>query len=501
MKISVIDFLTHTLKSHRDKVAFVDDDSSLTFDELDSRSSVIASEISKILDNATQNPVFVYLPKSTLCVTALIAVAKSGNFYTPSDPSFPLEKTESILNVLNPRLIITDSKGRAKLMALNLENVEIIDLDSLDLSVNIDYTMPKIPDTAPLYCLFTSGSTGVPKGVVVAHRSVIKFIEAMSKEYNITYKDKIANQTPFVFDVSMADIYNTLATGASMYIVKKSLFAYPIKLVEFLNQHKITLIFWVPSALSLIANRDILSRVPCPSLTKILFAGEVMPNKILNYWRKYCKNATFANLYGPTEATISCTFYTINREFQDSDPLPIGTPIENCEVLLLDESSNAAKEGEVGELCIKGTCLALGYYGDFEKSASVFIQNPLNPFWHELIYKTGDLGYINEFGELMYCGRKDSQIKHLGYRIELGEIEHAMYGIDGVANACVLYDDVEKKIIAFVDSKSMNENEIIKILATKLPNYMLPNKIHIIDNFPLNENGKIDKKALKIQYL
>ena len=501
MKTSVIHFLTHTLKRHSNKVAFVDEDSSLTFLELHLQSNVIANAISTMLQANTQKPIFVYLPKSTLCISTLIAVAKSGNFYTPGDIHFPLEKINAILNVLEPELVITDSKHIEKIKNADIHNAKILSLDSINLTQNIAYTMPKIPDTAPLYCLFTSGSTGVPKGVLIAHRSMIKFIQAMKKEYNITHSDNIANQAPFIFDVSAADMYNTIAAGACMYIVKKSLFAFPLKLVEFLNHHKITFIYWVPSALSAIANADILSRVPCESLNKICFGGEAMPNKTLNYWRKYCKQAVFGNIYGPTEVTVACAFYTANREFADSDSLPIGTPIENCEVLLLDDKHNAVKNGEIGEICVKGTCLALGYYGDFTKTESVFVQNPLNTFWQERIYKTGDLGYLNEFGELMYCGRKDSQIKHLGYRIELGEIESAMYGIEGIKNACVIYDEMARKIVAFMDSKNVGETELIKILANKLAHYMLPNAVFTLDRFPLNDNGKIDRKALKAMYM
>jgi len=283
-----------------------------------------------------------------------------------------------------------------------------------------------------------------------------------------------------------------------MHIIPEHLFSFSGELMQYLEERKINTIFWVPSALIGVANSGILGSFRGGSLKKILFAGEVMPNKQLNIWRKAVPDALYANLYGPTEITVDCTCYVIDREFSDDEPLPIGSPCNNMEILVLNEENQLCKGGETGELCVRGTGLALGYFGDEIRSKEVFVQNPLNPYWNDLIYRTGDLVYYNPHGELDYLGRKDYQIKHSGYRIELGEIEKAASSIAKVYRACALYDDEQKKIIlAAVCGSGLTKKQIYQALKKKLPAYMLPAEIYLADEFPLNANGKIDRCSLK----
>lgn len=234
------------------------------------------------------------------------------------------------------------------------------------------------------------------------------------------------------------------------------------------------------------------------TLKKVLFCGEVMPNKQLNIWRKTYPNAIYANLYGPTEITDVCTYYIVEREFQDEEPLPIGKACQNTEILILDENDKLVRENEIGELCVRGTGLSMGYYGDEEKTNKVFVQNPLNTKYKDLIYRTGDLVKYNEKGEIVYVGRKDFQIKHQGHRIELGEIESAVSAMNEIQQNCALYDDIMKKIILVcVTNGKIGEKEIYRNLQQKIPKYMMPSIIKIIDTMPLNVNGKIDRTKLK----
>ncbi|CAM3425824.1 amino acid adenylation domain-containing protein [Helicobacter labetoulli] len=523
MQKNLIEYLESTARAFPHKEAIVDSTHSITFAELRSKALQIALAIHKKNPHYFKSPVFVYLPKSYKSIVAFMATLYSGNFYTPSDVDFPFAKVSLVLTQLKPSIFITNSVYKQKLIDNGIDSALVLDIDSicqgeeckgnnrniLPLPQEIENVLGRCVDSDVAYTLFTSGSTGTPKGVAVAHKSIINYIEWFRDEFEIAENERIGNQAPFYFDNSTLDIYLSLSTGATLYIIKKSLFAFPAKLIEYLNAHKINMIFWVPSALGAIANADILSHMTCENLRKIIFAGEAMPNKILNYWRKYIPQAIYANLYGPTEATVDCTFYIVDRVFEDSDALPIGKPCRNYDVFVLSESNEMINtQGEIGELCVRGVGVALGYYGDFERSKEVFVQNPLNNVYEEKIYRTGDLVCYNEFGELMYCGRKDSQIKHLGYRIELGEIESAAFGLNAVQNACALYDDRDKKIVLFVSiDKSCEVVEsctlhslITRDLAKTLAQYMLPNVVISLETFPLNDNGKINRKELKMMY-
>jgi non-ribosomal peptide synthetase component F len=303
---------------------------------------------------------------------------------------------------------------------------------------------------------------------------------------------------PLYFDMSVLDIYLMVFTGATLHIIPEEHFAFPVKLIEYINEKNINFIFWVPSVLNNVSNFDAFSVIKPKSLLKILFGGEAMPNKHLNYWRNNYPNALYSNLYGPTEITVIATYYIVNRAFKDDESLPIGKACKNTQTLIITEKGNLVKKGEKGELCIRGSSLAYGYYNNSDKTKEAFIQNPLHNLYPDTVYKTGDLVYENDLNEIIFIGRKDSQIKHMGYRIELGEIETAILGIEEVANSCILYDDNLKRIVAFFKSKKQGV-EIKKELANSLPKYMIPTKWINIDQFPLNANGKIDRLELKNQ--
>lgn len=224
-----------------------------------------------------------------------------------------------------------------------------------------------------------------------------------------------------------------------------------------------------------------------------------MPCKHLNIWRTYINNALYVNMYGPTEATYACMYYDIEREFADHEKLPLGKACENSEIILLDDEDQLAQTGNIGEICISGQCLSQGYYNSPEKTSAAFMQNPVNTKWREIIYRTGDLAYKNETGEIIFAGRKDFQIKRLGHRIELGEIENAILSVSGVENACCVFHEKNSDIITVytgkIDTNSLNDK-----IAEKLPQYMMPNKFVKLTSMPMNLNGKIDRVKIKKEY-
>lgn len=501
MKSNFIEYFEQTLKKVSNKVAIDDNHEQLTFGELNVNSDLVAISIF----NSTQEsrkPIPVYLRKNSWSVVCFLGIIKSGNFYVPLDIKSPIERTTKILDALDSEIIITDFEQKTKLIEIGFKGDILIieEIRTLFLSQNQKNKLIEVKnsiiDLDPIYSIFTSGSTGTPKGVLISHRGVIDYIEWAIKTYNITSDEIIGNQAPFYFDNSTLDIYLMLATGATLNIIPEEKFTFPIKLIEYVNEKDINFVFWVPSVLNSVSNFDAFSSIIPSKLRKILFAGEAMSNKHLNYWRKKYPNALYSNLYGPTEITVDCTFYIVDREFNDNESLPIGKACKNTQILVLSEAGKLVDKGEIGELCVRGSSLAFGYYNDSEKTKLAFVQNPLHNLYPDIIYKTGDLVYENKFGEYIFIGRKDSQIKHMGYRIELGEIETAIQGLKNIKNACVLYDDVLKQIVAFYIG-DLPVAEIRKQLFNVLPKYMIPTKWFNEVNFPLNSNGKVDRLELK----
>ena len=286
-----------------------------------------------------------------------------------------------------------------------------------------------------------------------------------------------------------------------MHIIPESFFAFPAKLIQHLKEMNINFIFWVPSALCHVANKDALLDVDLPNIKKVLFCGEVMPNKQLNYWRSYLPNALYANLYGPTEITDVCAYYIVDREFDDNEPLPLGRPCENTDIMILDEHNNLVTNNNVqGEICVRGSSLSLGYWNNPKKTAEAFCQNPLNSHYPEIIYRTGDLAHYNSFGEIMFVGRRDFQIKHLGHRIELGEIEVAVSSLSGVKVVSADYDGIKQEIVLFY-SGEIESKPLQMALLKLLPKYMVPTLYIRLNEFPYNDNGKINRVKLKKQYI
>lgn len=495
----VTDYLDHSAAVFPDKAAVVDQDRTVTFRQLKAEALHIASYIAGHFSRC-HTPVCFYLDKSAYCISAMMGVAYSGNFYTPIDTKMPAARIEKILETLENPLMITDKKHLPQVQKFMGDSDVLCLEDALDEPYNEQVIMDfkaRMIDTDVLYVLFTSGSTGNPKGVIIGHRSVIDYIEWVTETFHFNENTVLGNQAPFYFDNSILDIYTMLKTGATMYIIPQIYFAFPIKLLEYMETNLINTIFWVPSALCLVANLKALPKRHVNSLRNILFAGEVMPNKQLNQWRGEYPDALYGNLYGPTEITDVCAAYIVNREFRDDEALPMGKACHNTEIFLLDENDHLVGAPDIpGELCVRGTCLAYGYYNNPEKTKSAFVQNPLNHAYPETIYRTGDLVKYNELGELVYICRKDYQIKHMGHRIELGEIETAASSLPGVNQNCCVYDDNRHKIVMYYTG-TIDEKELAAGLKSMVPDYMVPGKFISLKVMPLNLNGKMDRVLLK----
>lgn len=499
---NIADYLEITEAKFSNKTAYVDDNRSITFGEMKSDALKVATGL--LPKVKIGEPVLVYMEKSVECVEAFLGVAYTGAFYVPIDINMPFMRVKLIMDTLGSNLVV--ARKCDELPEEVLSTCDILYMEDL-LSAgepNVDeiaLRQKKSIDTNPCYAIFTSGSTGVPKGVLVSHRSVINFTEWWCETFDFSDEEVFANQTPFYFDASVKDIYATLRCGATMYIVPKKLFMLPKKLVQFLNDNKVNCIDWVPSVLCMIANFKTLEKEKPQYLKKVMFLGEVMPTKQYNVWKNALPDVKFANLYGPTEATGDCTYYKIEREIADDEPIPIGGACENTEVLLFDEEGKLVTEPDViGEICVRGCSLALGYYNNPEKTEEAFILNPLQKNYKERLYKTGDLGRYNEYGEIIFLARKDSQIKHMGHRIELGEIETAIGAADGINRVACLYEHKTQKIVAVYEG-AIEKSDLIKDIKERIPAYMMPSIFHKVDEMPTNLNGKIDRVLLKEKFI
>lgn len=504
MVTNILEYLEASERKSPDKIAYSDKNTSQTFQEFASRARRLGSCLAH--RQASGRPVAVFMEKSVDMIAGFMGTVYGGGFYCPIDVTMPKERIQTILSVLRPAVILTCTAERETAQALidsqDTGGTELVifeeALKESEDSGLLRCLRNRSIDTDPLYILFTSGSTGVPKGVLISHKVIINNMEWLETEYEFGPDDVLGNQVPFYFDVSDHDIYSVMKFGCSMVIIPPELFTFPVRLVQFMNEHKVSAIFWVPFALCMAANLNAFASETPSYLRYIFFAGEVMPVRQLNYWRRYLPDALYSNMYGPTE-TYVCTYYNLNRDFREDETLPIGRGCGNIDILLLDEENRLVGPGEdgQGEICVRGCTLSLGYYRNRETTAQRFVQNPLQDAYPEIIYRTGDLAKYNEYGELVYLNRRDFQIKHLGYRIELGEIETAAGAVDGVEYCACLYDQGRRLILLIYSGLKMEKREMTAKLGEQIPKYMMPNRIIHMEQLPHNANGKIDRKKLE----
>lgn len=505
MQRSALDYLEESAKRFPDKIVFADDKQKISYRDFQNQAKAVATALADCVKVGRNQPVVVFIERKVESLISFFGVAYSGNFYVPVDCQMPAKRIELIFNTLMPKAAIVTEATKKIVDKVEYHGI-VLELQELVATRINQKSLDKIAslriDTDPLYAIFTSGSTGVPKGVLVGHRSVIDLIDNFKEEFGFDETLVLGNQAPFDFDVSVKDIYSTIKNGGTMYVVPKVMFSMVANLIDYLNENKVNTVIWATSALRIVENLNVFSQKLPKYLHTVMFSGEIMPNKVLNYWRRHLPDVRYVNLYGPTEITCNCTFYKVDRPFADEDTLPIGVAFKNTDILLLDgERKKAVGYGQVGEICVRGSSLALGYYNNDEKTKEAFIQNPLNGMYPETIYCTGDLGQYAEDGNLMFLSRKDHQIKHMGHRIELGEVEIAVNALPFVEAACCIYDEEEEKIVLFYQAAEQCDKELLKNLGKTLPRYMFPNRMVYFDKLPLNKNAKIDRVWLMENYL
>lgn len=498
MKTSILTYLDQAVEKNPEKIAFTDGKIQLSFRALQEFSHKIASFL--LTQQITKSPILIFMEKSPTMVASFFGVLASGNFYVPLDTQQPPSRLLEITKTVNSSVVLVDKVSEEK--ALNIwDKSQILLLSDLEESPILQDKLQEIRekslDIDPIYVVFTSGTTGEPKGIVANHRCVIDYVEQLQKVLQTTESTIFGSQSPLFVDACLKEILLTLKNTATTYFIPKSLFLFPIKLIDYLNQYQINTVCWVSTAFTIVSSLGGLRAKKIEYLHTIAFGSEVFPLKQLKLWREHLPQATFIHLYGPTEATGMSTFYKLPPNLSEEEGIPIGKPFPNTEIILLDEEKNRITEPETtGEIAIRGTCLSLGYYNHRQRSQEVFIQHPEVTAYPDLIYLTGDLAQYNIEGNLLFMGRKDQQIKHLGYRIELGDIEETASNISGVQLVSSVYK-VEKKQILLYYTGEITESQLKYQLSTLLPPYMNPQDVIQLEEMPRTPNGKVDRNKLK----
>ncbi len=484
----------------------------LTYGSLEARSNQLARVL---LDGGCQpgDRVGVLVPKSPMAVVGIVGVLKASCVYVPIDPDSPASRVKRILDSAECRYVLAAGGARA-LLSEPGGDCGLIWLDkdgAPDGALTPRYRLCDVQaqSTAavdwvtrgddPAHILFTSGSTGMPKGVVVGHANVINFVEWACGYFGLNETDRTSGHSPLHFDLSTFDLFGTFAAGAYLSLTPRQVNIFPQKLPAFIVEQRLTQWFSVPSALAYVAKFDALSGQILHDLKRLIWCGEVFPINALQYWMKRLPDAAFTNLYGPTEATIASSYFTVPRIPETGDEVPIGAPCAGEKLLVMDEQMKPTSVGETGELYIGGIGVTHGYWRDEENTAAVFLEHG-----GERLYKTGDLGIMGEDGLVRFVGRADSQIKSRGHRIELGEIEVALDQVDEVGEgviAAVAGTDFEGARIccAFVSKPGVEATPIVvkQRLGTLLPRYMVPTRLTAFEQLPRNANGKIDRVAIR----
>lgn len=475
----------------------------LTYLELHQRSDAFANWL---LENqhAPGRRVALILPKGIDCIVALLGALKAGNTYVPLGNSWPANRVNAIIENGDFELVLFD-KPYADVVLENVNTLNTSEETWNNLQQNNDITRlidVNILPTDIAYILYTSGSTGVPKGVCVSHKAAQYFPAWAKNEFNVDPSHRIASIAPFTFDLSTFDLFTGLSSGGCLYIVPEKYKMFPSRLSGFLEQHKITTIYAVPSALSLLTLNGNLQKRDFSNFKTVLFAGEVFPIEMCRQFKAYLpKDVQYYNLYGPTETNV-CTYFDASNIPEGDNNLPIGLPLPGTMSFI--DSGPDDEEGS-GELCIYGPTLMSGYWGKPNEGAAYWTEVPGEP--EKMAYRTGDVTFQDAEGNWIYKGRADKMVKIWGYRVELGEIESGVLKHDDVEQCAVVKRDKKDKLgeelVAFIiptggtEATKLDHTEIFKHCKAYLPHYMLPSHIYEMDEFPLNNSGKVDRLTLE----
>lgn len=496
---NILELFEKTTERCSDKIGFSDEKQEFTFSQTMKKAKSIGTKLANLKPRGA-SPIAILIDRNCRCIDSMLGALYAGCFYTVIDVHSPADRIQSILSLLkNPILLAdTETMDLAKSLSCGFPLVAYEDAIAEEINADILSCIRRdMIDMDTAYILFTSGSTGTPKGTVISHRALISYINWVTAEFHFDENTIFGSQTPLYFSMSVTDFYSTIACGCTYHIIPKPYFSFPVMLIDYLNQKKINTIYWVPTAISIPANWKAFDVKKPTYLKTVLFAGEVMPTKQLNYWiQNLSSDITYANLFGPTETTDICTFYVVDRTFDDADSIPIGIHCDNCHVMIIKEDGTEASTGEEGELYVRTSFIADGYYHNPEKTAQAFVQNPLNDAYPERVYRTGDLVRMNPNGEIMYISRRDFQIKRSGYRIELGEIEAAANSVDKVKSCACVYAKDKDCLALFYEGGPKDTNVVLTAVKGRVPSYMMPDKILRLKDMPKNANGKIDRTQL-----
>ena len=514
--------VTAQAQARPEATALVFKGTSLTYGALEEASNRLARAL-KESGCRRGDRVGLLMPKMPAAIVAMLGALKADASYVPMDPASPAARQARVLEVSDCRCILAaglvGQNLRDTLAAATLTQRPMIGWLDEDVPPETDpvFTLRDLaayPETPPAYAntdgdvahiLFTSGSTGIPKGVMITHAGVAHLIRWARAYFGIAPADRISQHPPLRFDVSTFDVFGTLWAGAELHLVPPELNLLPHKLAQFIREARLTQWFSVPSVLNLMANFDVVRQDDFPALRRVLFAGEVLPTPTLIHWMRRLPHVQFTNLYGPTETTIVSSYYTVPRcPADEREPIPIGTACVGEELMVLDEQLRPVAPGDIGDLYVRGVGVSPGYWRDLEKTRSVFLpwRDGAGPY--DRIYKTGDLASRGADGLFYYVGRADTQIKSRGYRIELGEIEAALHSLPGLQESAVVAvksEGFEGWLIccAYVPASNngVSPESLRKGLAGLVPGYMLPARWMRFDVLPKNDNGKIDRPRLR----
>lgn len=497
METSVLNRLDRTARLYPDKIIFKDSEQQITFARFDALTKAIGTALARVA--APGSPVAVMSGRHLFTPACYLGAVRAGCFYAPIDGDMPAARLNQILSVINAPVMLVDRAHLETAQKLEFNGTMIVAEDLFDTPADDDLLACRaatLTAVSPLYVIFTSGSTGKPKGVITSHQSLMNYIDAVAKVLSVDDTDILGSQSPLDYIAAVRDIYLPITFGASTYIIPKNEFAIPTVLFETLNRERVTTLCWSVAGVELPAKLGAFDEGKPQYLRKLIFSGSVISSKYLRIWQQAMPDVLFVNQYGPTEATASCTYYVVREQVDDDTVLPIGVPYDNYRILLLDDDDHPVPDGEIGQICVGGPVVALGYYGNAEMTEKCFVQNPFNPNYRDIIYKTGDLGRWAPDGNLMFHGRMDRQIKHLGHRIELGEIEEFAKTIDGVDDCCSLYHKEKENLYLFYTGGAASRDIVLRFRAS-MPAFMVPRKLVQLDALPLLPNGKIDMQTLK----
>ena len=501
-----------------DKTAAADETHAYSFSQLRDTAARLGAAIRE--RQPAGGPVGVLVRRGADTALLFFAAVYGGCFYVPLDPDMPVRKLGTILSDAGIELVLGAAGDESVLTAADFAGTLLTPADAAATPA----ALPEVPADAPLYMVYTSGSTGKPKGVLKSHGAMASYITAFEARFGLTGEEIIGNQNPFFFDAAAKDLYYMACLGATLEVIPAEKFIFPVRLIEYLNERRISYVCWVPTALAIVTQLNTFRQIKPETLRNVLFVGEPFPVKQLHKWLSTLPEIRYVNLYGSSELAGVCCAYEISRG-ELPEALPMGKPLPNCLVFLHGEDGFITEPGVLGEVWIASPALALRYWNDPEKTAAVFTEEVLPDGSRARVLRSGDLAQYDEAGNLVFVSRKDFQIKHMGRRIELGEIETVADSLPEIARCCCLYNDAKKRIELFCElatvqgtgngeqgtgngepgtgesepatGATLDGKTIQSLLRPLLSDYMLPARVHVLDKLPLNPNGKLHRQAMK----